>query len=394
MRLLLTCRTPTHLAVAGRLQEAIGAVAPIEVAVDRLRTNELSALDKIFEQSGLLGNIAKIRADERVKKITVDCNGQFQDILLWLFDAPHIKQRLNDIFEDLAQKPNAQEVVVGALVLRHIGASSDLSLLAELTGVEFINQALFGRYTGITEFLNLERDNIIARSSLFSTMALRTFWSTGKVAKLMAEMLSRALELRFDGSIYRDIARDLMRFSTIKALLPNEQQENRLVDYYERIKNFEGCSRNPFFWLQYAIARLDMKRFDIAQRYLDTAYSLASRIEKFETYQLDNTQARLLLQRCIDEERSMNAFADFVRANRIINAQVRERRHAYYPFRVASYYGAFWKRVAHAWPEEQRNVFLAACRAISQFIATIDRNLVSHPDVTKCRNAIDQVLKE
>jgi hypothetical protein len=65
-----------------------------------------------------------------------------------------------------------------------------------------------------------------------------------------------------------------------------------------------------------------------------------------------------------------------------VNRQMNERRHAYYPFRVATRYLAFWQKVARDWKPEQRNVFLGACRAVLRSIDKVDP-----PPCMICRRA-------
>ncbi|MEJ2379424.1 MAG: hypothetical protein P8Y71_29900, partial [Pseudolabrys sp.] len=184
-----------------------------------------------------------------------------------------------------------------------------------------------------------------------------------------------------------------MRFSMLVPIVPLQEREAHLVSYYERIKNFEGCARNPFFWLQYAIARISIDDYPLAEQYLDTAYALASRFTWFDTYQLDNTKARLLLQRTIhDRPPIADAFSDFVKASQIINTQMRERRHGYYPYRVATLYGRFWDAIASKWPDEQRSIILGAVKAVQRLLQGVDRHIVAHPDVVRCSEEISRIL--
>jgi hypothetical protein len=277
------------------------------------------------------------------------------------------------------------------MVLQHVGAPTDLSTLAELCGVASVNRALSSRDAEIAELATIGHDNIIARSPLFATRALRTFWSSGLVQDIVAGMLQRALTLRWDGQIYRDIARDLKRYSSINVLVPKDQRRQHLISYYERIKNLEGCAQDPYFWLQYTIAWLSLGEYGLAEKNLETAYAQASRLKSFDTYQIDNTKARFLLERSMTDGRE-SAFADFSEAHRILRAQISEKTHGYYPFKVAALYGAFWDRLAHTWPYNQRLIYLSACRWVHGMGRALDRSLAEHPDVRNCQEAMERVL--
>ncbi len=183
-----------------------------------------------------------------------------------------------------------------------------------------------------------------------------------------------------------------MRFSKIDQLIPPEDHDDQLSEYYELIKNFDGCSRNQFFWLQYAIARITLNQFPLAEQYLNTAFALASRIPNFNTYQMDNTKARLLLSRSLARPENYNGFQDFVQAHRILLSQMKQGTHGYYPFRVASAYGQYWDRLVPAWSGDQKDFFLSACDAVNTRLSVVDRHLSVHADVKRCTEAISRIL--
>jgi hypothetical protein len=157
----------------------LAPLEPADVSVDRLADDNLRGIDRILESAGLLGDAAAISPSRRVDKLRLEYNARFCEILLWLLDSPHIQARLNEIFERLDATPEVREIVVGTMVLQHIGAPTDLGTLAELCGVGRVNHVLFARNTEISELATVTHDSIIARSSLFATRALRAFWASG-----------------------------------------------------------------------------------------------------------------------------------------------------------------------------------------------------------------------
>jgi len=185
-----------------------------------------------------------------------------------------------------------------------------------------------------------------------------------------------------------------MRFSQIALLIPAERHDQHLISYYDSIKNLNGCANNQFFWLQYAIARLSISDYGLAEKYLETAYGLAKKISGFDTYQIDNTKARLLLQRIADGTRVGKSFADFVEASRILNQQARSSGQGYYPFRVASLYQGILPRITTEWSADQMPIFFAACRGMAERLDKIDSRLVDHPDIVRCREVMRELLKQ
>ena len=60
--------------------------------------------------------------------------------------------------------------------------------------------------------------------------------------------------------------------------------------------------KNTFFWLQYAIACANIGKYDLAQRFLEAAYSFFHDSEYTVPFQVDTQQARLYLLRIENEK--------------------------------------------------------------------------------------------
>ena len=216
----------------------------------------------------------------------------------------------------------------------------------------------------------------------------------GYVAEVLERILRRAWELRSYDRRYRNITRDLMRYSKLRQIVPTDEPSRHVHAYYDRVRNLPPCVTNELFWLQFALSEIERKQFELAERHLKRSYAIASRMRGYDTYQIDNVWALMLLTREIDERKSNRAYSSFVEANRIIARQMRERRHAYYPFRVATHYGQFWKTLAIQWNGEQRTAFIEACLAVFRSLEAVDPDLSVMEDIGRCRDAITKVLKE
>lgn len=390
IRVLVTARTPTHIMEWSKLKESLGGIEPVEVSVEHLSGSDLADLDEMLSRHGLLGQAAATNRDVRLRRLRQDHGAEFRNILLWLLDSSHIKQRVLATFNSLASQKNVQSFVVAALLLRALGESNDIDYLVELVGIDEFNEAMLSRNSLVAEFVNTSGRGYVIRSPLFAVLVIRTLWPDGFVMSTLVEMIRRALSLRFDDIQMEQISRELMRFSRLEQFVPRNAI-NDLVEYYETIKNFNGCATNQFFWLQYAITRIQTGDYDLAARYLDTAYGLVKNRPGFDTYQLDNTRARLLLRRTIEKMPADGGFAAFRDAHRILSKQMRETGRGFYPFRVALLYGEF-QRVAQSWSPEQAPVFLDAVRFVLARAKAVDQRLASHADVRKCIEVLTTLL--
>lgn len=391
--LLLTSRTPTHLVTRERLETAICDGAYRELRADSLRNCDLVVLDGILSDAGLLGEVAKWRRERRIEHYRTAAAAEFSGILLWLLDSQHIRERLAEKFTSLRGKePHARKVVITAMVLRHLNQTADIDDIAEFIGADSINHAMFAEDSDVVELVRLEGRAVQPYSSLFAAAALRALWNQGLVTEVLKQMLDVAWKRRRPDRRFGHIARDLMRFSKIRQIVPKDDAAAHVNRYYDQIRAMPACAENQLFWLQVAIADIEAKKFDLANRHLDTAYAFAERIDGFRTYQIDNVKAKFLLSREIEEQNEARAFRDFLEASRILSAQMRDRSHTYYPYRVAALYEGFWDSVACHWESSQQRVFLQCCQAVQDRADNTPADLAAMDDVQRCREAMRNVL--
>lgn len=345
--------------------------------------------------AGLLGSSAAWSRERRIRELYANRGAaEFGGILLWLLESPAIREKLAELFSHLSGKQNAQRVIVTAMVLTHVGQQPDIDDIAEFIGASSINQVLFSEDAIAADIVRLDGRRIHARSSLFAVAALRALWDEGHVPEILEEMLRKAWELRDSDHRFRGIARDLMRYSKVRQIVPTDDPPRHVQSYYEQIRNLPSCANNELFWLQFTLADIERKQFDLAERHLTQSYAIASRLLGYDTYQIDNVKALFLLTREIHERNDDRAFRSFVDASTIINRQMRERRHAYYPFRVASNYGEFWRLLAVRWEAEQKGVFINACKAVYRFAQRVDADVASMDDLIRCKEVVRAILVE
>ena len=274
-RLLLTSRTPTHLTARDQLQAALGEdVQTLEFRIDTLTERELINLDSVLAGAGLLGDAAAIPASRRVDQLYRQRGaGEFGSILLWLLESDVIREKLGGIFAALKGKGDQQKVVITAMVLTHIGQQPDLDGIANFIGAGYINRLLLSENTVAANLIRLDHRRAYARSSLFAVAALRALWDEGHVSEVLEAMLRRAWEWRFESPNFRSIARDLMRYSKLRQIVPADNPAAHVRDYYELIRNMPACANNEHFWLQFSLADIELKQFALVAYPVDSGCS-------------------------------------------------------------------------------------------------------------------------
>ena len=109
--------------------------------------------------------------------------------------------------------------------------------------------------------------------------------------KIVVEAVKRKSERRNQTTLRR-----LMRFSPLYQAFRNDVRRlERLTDLFELWRRHELISREPLFWLQYAILKTEANDLQLAEAFIETAYGRAHEIPGFRTYQIDTYALRLLL---------------------------------------------------------------------------------------------------
>ena len=287
-------------------------------------------------------------------------------------------------------------MVIASLLMTHVQMVPDVWDLAGLIGAKAINQALFSENEEVSHLVRLDSSRLQAPSTLFAAAAIRTLWQADRLSMLdvVEEVIANAWEGGRRGAPFHRIARDLMRYSVVKFMVPRSGRNEHVLEYYDRIRNLDACANNDLFWLQFTIAAVDAGLFDQAQRHIETSYKIARRRTGYRTDQHDNVMASFLLAREAAEPDASRAFQSFVEARRIIATQMADGNHKYYPFRVAQRYGDFWRGVAKRWPEPNRGLFLRACREVLERLDVASAGIAKMDDLAACRAQILSVLAE
>jgi tetratricopeptide (TPR) repeat protein len=134
------------------------------------------------------------------------------------------------------------------------------------------------------------------------------------ILRIAKQSRIRRMQIRFER-----ISISSMRYSILEKVLPEDSFLSNAIRFYAELRTVGGLGKFPLFWLQYAIAYINSKQFDIAFRYLHTAYEMA-RHTNFNVYQIDNQYARLLF--LADDSIHYSPYERFKKAKSIIMKQL------------------------------------------------------------------------
>lgn len=265
-------------------------LAKLPDSLQRINLNGIRSED-VRDFRALLDSIGIPLGEQR--RLVRDKN-DFRDVMLALFDNKIIRDGISQALGTLLDDVGYKRIFIVSHLLKWVDQEADEALLRVVTGSDPYLQ--ISRYPDVSaDIFNFDDDNFGVRSSILSEYLIKKYLSTDDVIAWVYKIVVEAVKRKGDRS-NRTILRRLMRFSTLyQAFRRDAGRLEALSDLFERWRRNDLMNREPLFWLQYAILMTERNDFEIAESFIETAYSRAAEIPNFRTYQIDTYALRLLL---------------------------------------------------------------------------------------------------
>ncbi len=313
--LLLAEKSALHDVLERNALSSIGAVDTYIYDVNTLDQEELKLVLNLISSAGYWGESYR-SSEELMELLRNNWNCSFRNILLDVFNSPNIAKKISDA---IALIPgNYKTTFYAALILSILNSSSQVEpfTINDLTGTYEANSILFSSNQYVRSLIAFHGNEIFV-SSILASHILTSFGDSREIINTAVLITKRS----HDNLYYKNIFREMMRFGNLQRLLPLQNKLSSIELYYENIRNLDNARNNPYFWLQYAMGCLACKDFTRSERLFDTAYSMGKRGISFDTYQIDNHYARLLLS-CTTLSKYPAPMDRFNRAREIIFSQL------------------------------------------------------------------------
>ncbi len=387
---VLAARSSANDVMIDRVCEKLGVSSVPEIPVDRLTDTEIQWLVNFFNEYGLWGEKASWSLHRKSTLLSQACRREFHAILLKVLESPQIVDRFEKIFQELNQKRSYHEVVLAILALTVLTYIPSLDVLVDLCGDRVLSSD-FRRNPAIAQLIDFARAEVRLRSSIASQFILKRIANVGLIVEVLIGLARSANRAAPASAYHRDLMTALMRFSNLQDIFPEKGKRAAIIRYYEAIKGLDRCRKNPLFWLQYAIACLVLEELDRAEKYFETAYSLAEDRD-YEPYQIDNHYARFLLVKAVRSGDPTTCMAAFRKARRIVIEQVRiERLH--YPYRIAAAYGEFYDAFESTLSTSDKQEIARAALFIAKRIAALPEDRKKQKYVAECSDVMVYIIE-
>ena len=376
--LVVSCRTFLNLNMFSHLSKALGKKSDdfLEYDIDALSNKEKEKIAVMLHNMKMaeFKDIGKKQGLYKLKKYN-----QWADIVVFYFNSEPVSAQLDRIYFELAKDSNKLSLVLGSIVNNIVG----LNLLAsQLFDLLEIQQGKVGvtRDPYVNEMIGKSQGRIELRSSILSLYFIRKNSLYQDTIKVMSKMVRNADRLLSEDA--ENIKRQLISISNISELfyksklglrrISNDDLQDEILDYFGGISDVTYYKKNQFFWLQYAMACMDLKKYEMAENQFKLAYKYANE-KNINSYQIDVQYGRFLLEKgCQIDIDGKDSFKIFNEAHslwqKVLNNHDAE---SYYVYKQIALYEEFIKKYMKFF---NTNEFNKANQMINTFLKNIERN--------------------
>ncbi len=310
----------------------------INVNIDYLNDSEKVEFSKIIDNIGQWGKTANLSTQAKIR--TVNKNKSYAEFeisnaLLEIFKSPQIQNRIRKELEPLLTDKLIKDNIFIISFLSIIDVPLSLSIISDMIGKSDIFSNL-QKNTHFKNIFNFSHKTISAKSVIFSFFIIKEVLSPTYVIDKLLEIAEKYEKY---GNYGKDnnmdprqrIFRSILKFSLVESLLSDRGKKDNLEEYYDKLKTkAKWIVNDPHYWLQYGMVKITFMEYQIAQKFFDTAYSIAEKKITYDTTSIDTQQARLhlLIGGSISEASSAEVYEYFKKAHTLLNG-VKDDRYKY-----------------------------------------------------------------
>jgi len=335
-----------------------------EIEIDIMSAKELDFAIDYFNRHGLWGDKAGLTYTEKESFIKKKCNCQLGKCIIGLTDENKIREEYGKLIEGIRNKEKYYRLVLYILCAHEYGFVLDYSDLWDVLGTAALNNTQVRNDPAMKEIIDFDSECISFNSSILADHILRNHVGSIEIVDFIGDIFEILEKRKGKSKKIKNQLRTLMQYRTLSKITHDNAA---IFTFYERLSALPYCQAQPHFWLQYGIAKTSNSDFQTARKYFETAYSLANTIGGYDTYQIDNHHAHMLLREALAShtiEQPMKLFRE-IHSKLVKRKKGDEQRH--YIYRVAQDYPKFWNRIHNSLSPEDKVEFKLACKEIIDF---------------------------
>ena len=364
VRLIVAARTQEYDRLRNKLSLSLRWST---ICVDNLTDTEIDKLIEIIDRLGIWEEMARYSPERKKQLIARDCEKKISLTLLKIFEAPQMRDRIAKLVKPIFAVDGLKQTTFAICLLSVLGyRNPDNALVCDVSDREDIyNTTLDTEATrAFRQIFSRSGNRIDSISPVFSITLLKNYFEPSFVTNQLLEIAKKYGSSNNQGDKQKEILREILKFSTIEKILSEKGKKKNIREYYENLKiRVNWLIKVPHYWLQYGMSHILFKEYDIAEGYLNTAYSLAERRDywgvPYDTSYIDNQYARIFLAKALLEPDAAISFDNFLKAHKKLLTTPSDQ----YRFRqVYDVYKDLFDQKYSSYSRGNRTVFEQACK--------------------------------
>lgn len=395
--ILATVRTSFLDTSASSVKSRLANVTSIEIDLDSPARDETQRMVKYLEVNGLLGKYSDLADSEKLNFVEHVCGGQIRDIVLSLYETGALHAKVEELLINIQKLDKGiQDIIIFSAVLTHAGYQnlSKIWLLFELLSYpgafEDLKSSLSKHDLG--HLVRLDEGDLSIRSPALAEFILKRVFNIETVLGVVKRALV-SIHNYFDSE--QDLvmmAKGLLKFSVYGRIIKGQRENAAVEKFYDECRLLSFAANDPLFWVQRSICTMNENHFDISFRFIETAYGLGRRRTNWDTYQIDNHKARVLLTQSREDGISPDGSRERDAIALLQSVLARKNDDLYHPLSVMRIYAEIVDRYSHTATAEQK---ASLKRSIETAIRSISK--FKHPgrfrNLTELRNRLAGAVK-
>ncbi|HHQ6603428.1 TPA: SIR2 family protein [Serratia fonticola] len=363
IKLLLSSRTELHEIY----NEEIASLgwSQLDVDVNYLSNDEIDSLAKLMSSNGLFGENAKLNNTRKSALLKNKLRREISLILGEILKAPQITERIELLLDFVKKDSELEDCLLICAIASYLSYDLDSIDIQTLTSVRGVDGVKYLKNEIASQVLEKNNSLILLKNSVLAKLIIERKSATDprRLLEFLVSLYQSLNKYSKGEAKYISLMKDVNVFSNLLKIF-GLKNVGLIDEFYERVRLYSDNSRNQHFWLQFAIAKISIKDYPTAEKFIETTYSLAQ--GKNYNHDWVNCQyARLLIETAstlIDNKERVDRLKQ---AHALIIGQ--NNRH--YPFRVANKYFDFLDEV-------ERDIDLDAKRTIAGLLREFDAKYI------------------
>lgn len=333
-----------------------------ELSIDQLTDQDIQQLVGLMDCTGVWEELRNSTLGTKKAEIKKRYQAQFCNVLLGIIESKQVSDKIAELYDAVSKDPVAAKLLAGLCISNLISLDFSLSDLLNVLEIQ-LSQAT-KQSPEVRQLVDFHGDSIKAKSTVLCKFLIHQHKMIDVVKEVLLKINQNAEACSHPTKV-DSIRIALISASNINLIFPPDENATKgyLAEYYNTLKGFDCYKNNQFFWLQYAMACMDIKDYSRAKEYLDIAYEIVERDKPgFDCYQIDTQAARYHLESVLCEENPKDAFGQFqIAHNLLIQVIRRGKGQKHLVFKRLMGYQKLYEACSANFTNSQRGEMKKAC---------------------------------